>query len=294
MKKKLTVSKIATMKDEGTPISVLTAYDFPSAKFAEDAGIDIILVGDSLGNVVLGYDTTIPVTIEDIIYHSRAVARGATNTFIVADMPFLTYGADRSTTLRNAAQIMQQGGVQALKLEGGIHIAADVKALTDAGVPVMGHIGLTPQAVHQIGGYKIQGKDETDIERLVQDAVALQEAGAFSIVLELVTEPAVEAIKQKVSIPLIGIGAGRGCDGQVLVYHDLIQYADPYYPKKFVKTYANVGQTIKEAIASFITDVKSKAFPAQEHSFHPIATNENEQNEDRLYGNQAPEESKLQ
>lgn len=269
MRKRLTINSLQKMKQERNAISVLTAYDYPSAKLAEEAGIDVILVGDSLGNVVLGYETTIPVTIDDIVYHTRAVARAAGSTFIVADMPFMTYGASREATLTNAAKIMQQGGAQAVKLEGGAEIAEDVKALVKAGIPVMGHIGLTPQSVHQLGGYKVQGKLDKDAQRLLDDALALEEAGAFSIVLELVTEPVAEAISRKLTIPTIGIGAGRGCDGQVLVYHDLLQYASPYFEKKFVKTYADIGTTIRGAIESYVSDVKAGQFPAEEHVFQP-------------------------
>lgn len=267
MRKRLTITNLKKMKQDRNAISVLTAYDYPSAKLAEEAGIDVILVGDSLGNVVLGYDTTIPVTIDDIVYHTRAVARGAQQTFIVADMPFMTYGIGRESTLRNAAKIMQEGGAQAVKLEGGADIASDVAALVKAGIPVMGHIGLTPQSVHQLGGYKVQGKLDSEAERLVNDAKALEEAGAFSIVLELVTEPLATMISDVLKIPVIGIGAGRGCDGQVLVYHDILQYSSPYFEKKFVKTYADIGTTIRNAIQSYVEDVKSGAFPEEEHVF---------------------------
>lgn len=268
MRKRLTITKIKKMKQDRNAISVLTAYDYPSAKLAEEAGIDVILVGDSLGNVVLGYETTIPVTIDDIVYHTRAVARGAQQTFIVADMPFMTYGIGREATLRNAAKIMQEGGAQAVKLEGGVEIASDVSALVKAGIPVMGHIGLTPQSVHQLGGYKVQGKLDAEVEQLVKDAKALEEAGAFSIVLELVTEPIATMISEMLSIPIIGIGAGRGCDGQVLVYHDILQYSSPYFEKKFVKTYADIGTTIRNAIQSYVDDVKTGQFPAEEHVFN--------------------------
>ncbi|MDQ6418196.1 3-methyl-2-oxobutanoate hydroxymethyltransferase [Paenibacillus sp. LHD-117] len=269
MRKRLTISGLQKMKRERNAISMVTAYDYPSAKLAEEAGIDTILVGDSLGNVVLGYETTIPVTIDDIVYHTRAVARAATNTFIISDMPFMTYGASREATLMNAAKIMQQGGAQAVKLEGGTEIAGDVEALVKAGIPVMGHIGLTPQSVHQLSGYKVQGKLDKDAERLMEDALALEKAGAFAIVLELLTEPLAAAITEAISIPTIGIGAGRACDGQVLVYHDLLQYASPYFEKRFVKTYADIGTTVREAIESFVGDVKSGAFPAEEHVFQP-------------------------
>lgn len=267
MRKRLTITNLKKMKQDSNAITMITAYDYPSATLAEEAGIDVILVGDSLGNVVLGYDTTIPVTLDDMIYHSRAVARGARNTFIVVDMPFMTYNVGRETTLRNAARLMQEGGGQALKLEGGTEITEDVSALVQAGIPVMGHIGLTPQSVHQLGGYKVQGKVDKEAAKLMEDAKALEQAGAFAIVLELVTEPLAEAISRELSIPTISIGAGRGCDGQVLVYHDLIQYSSPYFEKRFVKTYADVGTTIRNAISSYVSEVKSGAFPAEQHVF---------------------------
>ncbi|GMK46183.1 3-methyl-2-oxobutanoate hydroxymethyltransferase [Paenibacillus glycanilyticus] len=275
MRKRLTITNLKKMKQDKNPISMLTAYDYPSAVLAEEAGLDVILVGDSLGNVVLGYDTTIPVTLDDMIYHTRAVARGAKNTFIVTDMPFMTYGIGRETTLRNAARLMQEGGAQALKLEGGTEIASEVEALVKAGIPVMGHIGLTPQSVHQLGGYKVQGKLEKEAQKLMEDAKALEAAGAFAIVLELVTEPIAEAISKELSIPTIGIGAGRGCDGQVLVYHDILQYSSPYMEKKMVKTYADIGSTIRSAISSYVNEVKAGAFPAEEHTFgaKPAAIN---------------------
>ncbi|MFC4103690.1 3-methyl-2-oxobutanoate hydroxymethyltransferase [Paenibacillus xanthanilyticus] len=267
MKQALTITKMKKMKQLGEAISMLTAYDYPSAKLAEEAGIDIILVGDSLGNVVLGYDTTIPVTLDDMVYHTRATVRGAANTFVVADLSFMTYRLSVETTLRNAARLMQEGRAHAVKMEGGADIADEVAALVRAGIPVMGHIGLTPQSVHQLGGYKVQGKLPKEAQQLIDDAKALEAAGAFAIVLELVTEPLAAAITQELSIPTIGIGAGRGCDGQVLVYHDLLKYASPYREKKFVKTYADIGTTIREAISSYITEVKSRAFPAEQHAF---------------------------
>jgi 3-methyl-2-oxobutanoate hydroxymethyltransferase len=263
----LTVTKWLKMKRDGIPISVVTAYDYPSARLAEEAGVDAILVGDSLGNVVLGYDTTLPVTLDDIIHHARAVRRGAPGTFIVADMPFMTYRLGKESTLRNAGRLMQETGVQAVKLEGGADIADEVAALTAAGIPVMGHVGLLPQSIHQIGGYKVQGKLEEDVRRLVDDAKSLEQAGAFAIVLELVTSGAAETVTRALSIPTIGIGAGAGCDGQVLVFHDLIQYASPYRSKKFVKTYADVGTVIREAIGAYVRDVKARTFPGPEHSF---------------------------
>jgi 3-methyl-2-oxobutanoate hydroxymethyltransferase len=267
MGRALTVTKMKSMKQEGEPISVLTAYDYPSARLAEEAGIDVILVGDSLGNVVLGYDTTIPVTLDDMVYHTRAVARGASNTFIVTDMPFMTYRMGKEITMRGAARLLQEGGAHAVKLEGGADIAEEIDALVRAGIPVMGHIGLTPQSVHTIGGYKVQGKQDDAVRKLIDDAKALEQAGVFAIVLELVTEPAAAAISQALSIPTIGIGAGASCDGQVLVYHDLLQYASPYREKKFVKSYADLGTTIRGAISSYVSDVKSRAFPEPKHGF---------------------------
>jgi 3-methyl-2-oxobutanoate hydroxymethyltransferase len=255
------------MKRDGIPISMVTAYDYPSARLAEEAGVDAILVGDSLGNVVLGYDTTLPVTLDDMIHHARAVRRGAPDTFIVVDLPFLTYRLGPESTLRNAGRLMQETGAQAVKMEGGADIAREVAALTAAGIPVMGHIGLLPQSIHKVGGYKVQGKLEADIRRLVEDAKALEEAGAFAVVLELVTDEAAEAVTKSLGIPTIGIGAGAGCDGQVLVFHDMIQYASPYRSKKFVKTYADVGTAIREAIAAYVRDVKERSFPGPEHSF---------------------------
>jgi 3-methyl-2-oxobutanoate hydroxymethyltransferase len=255
------------MKNEKKPIAMLTAYDYPSAKLSEEAGIDVILVGDSLGNVVLGYDTTIPVTLEDMIYHTRAVVRGAPGTMVVTDMPFATYRLGPEATLRNAARIMQEGGAHAVKLEGGADLSDEIRLLTSAGIPVLGHIGLTPQSVHQIGGYKVHGKSSEEAEKLLQDAKALEQSGAFGVVLELVTEELAAAVTHSIGIPTIGIGAGRGCDGQVLVYHDLIRYGSGIRDKKMVKSYANIGDTIRSAITEYVDEVKTKAFPEEKHSF---------------------------
>lgn len=267
MAQTLTVPKLKSMKQAGKKIAIVTAYDYPSATLAEEAGVDAILVGDSLGNVVLGYDTTVPVALEDMIYHTRAVARGARSTFLVADMPFATYRLGPAETLRNAARLMREGGAHAVKMEGGADLAEEVRRLTLAGIPVMGHLGLTPQSVHQIGGYKVQGKGVQEAEKLLEDAIALEQAGAFAIVLELVTEPLAAAVTKSLQVPTIGIGAGRGCDGQVLVYHDLIRYGSGIRDKKFVKTYADVGTTIRQAITSYVSDVKSEAFPEEKHAF---------------------------
>lgn len=267
VKKPVTVSKLRKMKQDGHPIAMVTAYDYPSAKLAEEAGSDIILVGDSLGNVVLGYDTTVPVTIDDMLHHTKAVTRGAKTTFVVTDMPFLTYHGSIDATLKNAARLMQEGLPHALKLEGGEEIAATVRTMTQAGIPVMGHLGLTPQSVHQIGGYKIQGKTSEQAQKLLKDALALEQAGAFAIVLELVTAELSEWITSHLGVPTIGIGSGAGCDGQVLVYHDLLRYDSGAPAKKFVQTYANIGDTIRGGIAQYVQDVKERKFPQPKHAF---------------------------
>lgn len=281
-KQTLNIVKLKNMKKKGVPITMLTAYDYPSAKLAEEADIDMILVGDSLGNVVLGYNSTIPVTLDDMVYHTRAVARGAEDTFIVADMPFMTYHGDIDESLRGVRRLMQEGHAHAVKMEGGAEIADTVKRIVQSGVPVLGHIGLTPQSVNQIGGYRIQGKDAQDAQRLMNDAKALEAAGAFAIVLELVTEEAAADISKELSIPTIGIGAGRYCDGQVLVYHDLLKYASPYRDKRFVKTYADVGSIIRDGIAQYVKEVKERSFPAEEHVFK--AEYKGEISETTLYG----------
>ncbi|WP_054941328.1 3-methyl-2-oxobutanoate hydroxymethyltransferase [Paenibacillus ihuae] len=261
------IVKMKKMKTDGVPLSMLTAYDYPSARLAEEAGIDLILVGDSLGNVVLGYDTTLPVTIDDMVYHTRSVVRGAPDTFIVTDMPFMTYHGSVDETLRGVRRLMQEGRAQAVKMEGGLEICDTVSAVVKAGVPVLGHIGLTPQSVNMIGGYRIQGKDPEDAQRLIKEAKALEAAGAFGIVLELVTEEVAEAITKALSIPTIGIGAGRYCDGQVLVFHDILRYASPYRDKRFVKTYADVGSVIREGISTYVKEVKERSFPSEDHIF---------------------------
>lgn len=255
------------MKQDGIPISIITAYDYPSAKLAEDAGVDAILVGDSLGNVVLGYDSTVPVTMEDMIHHTKAVTRAVNKPFVITDMPFMTYHGSIDHTLKNAARLMQEGLCKAVKMEGGAEIAAAVEACVNAGVPVMGHLGLTPQSVYQIGGYKVQGKTLAQSQKLLDDAKTLEEAGAFAIVLELVTDEVAEFITSRLSIPTIGIGAGRGCDGQVLVFHDVLNYASPVIPKKFVKSYANIGEHIRNGIAQYVSEVKERRFPDETQGF---------------------------
>ncbi|WP_339319890.1 3-methyl-2-oxobutanoate hydroxymethyltransferase [Paenibacillus sp. FSL R10-2734] len=271
-KQALNIVKMKKMKAEGVPLSMLTAYDYPSALLAEEAGIDLILVGDSLGNVVLGYDTTLPVTIDDMVYHTRSVTRGAQKTFIVADMPFMTYHGSIDETLRGVRRLMQEGRAHAVKMEGGLEICETVTAVVAAGVPVLGHIGLTPQSVNMIGGYRIQGKDAKDAKRLMDEAKALEAAGAYAVVLELVTEEVAQAISEALSIPTIGIGAGRYCDGQVLVFHDLLRYASPYREKRFVKTYVDVGNMIREGISQYVQEVKDRSFPDEGHVFNADET----------------------
>ncbi|MGG1515105.1 3-methyl-2-oxobutanoate hydroxymethyltransferase [Paenibacillus oryzisoli] len=267
-KKPLTTAKMRKMKEDGVPITMVTAYDYPSAKLAEEAGVDVILVGDSLGNVVLGYDSTLPVTIDDMVYHTRAAVRGAANTFVVADLPFLTYHGSIDATMEAVGRLMREGGAKAVKLEGGAEIAHTVKAITQAGVPVVGHLGLTPQSVHQIGGFRVQGRNSEQANKLLADAKAIEEAGAFMVVLELMTDELAAWITKQLSIPTIGIGAGVNCDGQVLVFHDLLQYGSDSAPRKFVKTYANIGETIRNGIGEYVKEVKARTFPAQENTFH--------------------------
>ncbi|TDF99379.1 3-methyl-2-oxobutanoate hydroxymethyltransferase [Paenibacillus piri] len=266
-RKAATTAKLKRMKETGNPISIITAYDYPSALLAEEAGVDAILVGDSLGNVVLGYESTIPVTLDDMIYHTRSVVRAAQHTFIITDLPFMTYHGSLDQTLRNAARIMQEGLAKAIKMEGGREICDAVAACTQAGIPVMAHIGLTPQSIHQIGGYKIQGKNSAQAQRLLEDAKALEQAGAFAVVLELVTEQLAAHITEQLSIPTIGIGAGPRCDGQVLVFHDAVGYGSDTAPKKFVKTYAEAGNMIRNGLTQYVQEVKNRTFPTQDHAF---------------------------
>lgn len=266
-RKPVTTSKMKKMKQDQEPIAFLTAYDYPSAVLAEEAGVDGILVGDSLGNVVLGYDSTLPVTLDDMIHHTKAVTRGAQAAFVVTDMPFLTYHGSIDETMKNVGRVMREGLCKGVKMEGGAEIAHTVEACTNAGVPVMGHIGLTPQSVHQIGGYKVQGKDSKQVRKLLDDAKALQEAGAFAVVLELVTEEVGRLITSQLSIPTIGIGASAGCDGQILVFHDILQYGSNVRPKKFVKAYADIGSQIRSGIGQYVQEVKGRRFPRDEHVF---------------------------
>lgn len=262
----VTVNTLSALKQEKRPIVMVTAYDYPTAKLVDEAGVDVILVGDSLGMVVLGYDSTIPVTLEDMVHHTRAVARGAKRALIVADMPFLTYHGTREETLKNAGRLIQEGHAHAVKMEGGEEILPAVRACVQAGIPVMGHLGLTPQAVHQLGGYKVQGKDLASARKIVEDAKRLEEAGAFAIVLECVPEALARLVTETVSVPTIGIGAGAACDGQVLVFHDLVGFASDLKPK-FVKQYAEIGRDIRAAVARYAEEVRARRFPGPEHTY---------------------------
>lgn len=264
-RKKVTTLTFRQKKERGEPISMLTAYDYPTALAMDKAGIDAILVGDSLAMVVLGYENTLPVTMDEMLHHSRAVARGAKSALLVGDMPFMSYQVSVEEATRNAGRFLQQGGMDAVKLEGGRERAEAVRSITSAGIPVMGHIGLTPQSVNQLGGFRAQGKTAVAAKRLVEDAIILEEAGCFSLVLESVPARLAELISKKISIPTIGIGAGVGCDGQVLVTHDLLGLFDRFTPK-FVKKYANFHQEMHKAFSDYIDDVETKRFPAQEHT----------------------------
>jgi 3-methyl-2-oxobutanoate hydroxymethyltransferase len=244
---------------------MLTAYDYPTALAVDNAGVDSILVGDSLAMVVLGYENTLSVTMEDMLHHARAVARGAKSALLIGDMPFMSYQVSVEEATRNAGRFLQQGGMDAVKLEGGRERADAVRSITQAGIPVMGHLGLTPQSVNQLGGFRAQGKTAIAARRLVEDALILEDAGCFSIVLESVPARLAELISKKLSIPTIGIGAGAGCDGQVLVTHDLLGLFDRFTPK-FVKKYANFSQEMRKAFTDYIDDVETKRFPAVEHT----------------------------
>ncbi|MDQ0205949.1 3-methyl-2-oxobutanoate hydroxymethyltransferase [Alkalicoccobacillus murimartini] len=261
-----TTADFMKRKQTNEPITMVTAYDAPSAKLAESAGLDAILVGDSLGMVVLGYTSTIPVTVDDMVLHTKAVRRGAPNTFVVADLPHLSYHGSFDATLSNVRRLVQEAGADAVKLEGGATVCSEIKALTEAGVPVMGHIGLTPQSVAVMGGYKVQGKDRESARKLIEEAKAVEKAGAFSLVIECVPAELGKLISEQVTIPVIGIGAGVDTDGQVLVYHDLIGYGDVHVPK-FVKAYTNVSEQIQQALESYHDEVKRRQFPTEAHSF---------------------------
>lgn len=264
-RKKVTTLTFRQKKERGEPITMLTAYDYPTSLAMDKAGVDAILVGDSLAMVVLGYENTLPVTMDEMLHHSRAVARGAKSSLLVGDMPFMSYQVSIEEAVRNAGRFLQQGGMDAVKLEGGRERADAVRAIVGAGIPVMGHIGLTPQSVNQLGGFRAQGKTASAAKRLLEDAKILEDAGAFSLVLESVPARLAEVISKQISIPTIGIGAGAGCDGQVLVTHDLLGLFERFTPK-FVKKYANLHEAMQKAFADYIDDVETKRFPAVEHT----------------------------
>ncbi len=264
-RKKTTTLTFRQKKVRGEPITMLTAYDYPTALSMDAAGVDSILVGDSLGMVVLGYANTLPVTMDEMLHHCRAAARGAQFALLIGDMPFMSYQADVNEAVRNAGRFLQQGGMDAVKLEGGRERADAVRAIVGAGIPVMGHLGLTPQSVNQLGGFRPQGKTASAAKRLLEDALLLEEAGCFSLVLESVPARLAEFVSRKLSIPTIGIGAGVGCDGQVLVTHDLLGLFDRFTPK-FVKKYADFHGEMKRAFAKYLEDVQSRQFPGAEHS----------------------------
>lgn len=263
---KNSVATFQQMKEAGTKISMLTAYDYSTAKVVDEAGINSILIGDSLGMVMLGYEDTLSVTMEDMIHHTAAVSRGAKNALIVADMPFMSYEVSVEQAVMNAGRLMKEGRANAVKLEGGAKVCPQIKAITQAGIPVCAHIGLTPQSINAFGGFKVQGKSAEAAQALIDDALAVQEAGAFAVVLECVPAKLATIISQKLTIPTIGIGAGAGCDGQVLVYQDMIALFGDFTPK-FVKQFANVGAVMREAFEAYDAEVKAGTFPTEEHCF---------------------------
>ena len=264
--KKVTVPIIMKMKEQGEKIAALTAYDYLIALFLDDAGIDIILVGDSGAMVFSGYETTIPITVDEMIYHTKAANRGVKRSLLVADMPFLSFQVSAEDALRNAGRFIKEGGAEAVKMEGGEPIAETVHRIVNAGIPVMGHLGLTPQSINRFGGYKVQARTEQDIDRLVSDAIALEQAGAFAIVLEKILSSAAKKVTEAVKIPTIGIGAGPACDGQILVTHDILGLFEKFRPK-FVRVYAEMGMEIREACARYVEDVKLQSFPESGESY---------------------------
>ncbi len=263
---RVNINQIKEMKVKGEKITMLTAYDYSTAKIVDEVGIPLILVGDSLGNVVLGYETTIPVTMEEMIHHTKAVVRGTKQAMVIGDMPFMTYHLSIEQALQNAARFIQEAGAQAVKLEGGVTVAEKVKRIVDCGIPVMGHIGLTPQSVHQFGGFKVRGKTPDTAVRMLEDARALEEAGAFAVVLELVPTPLATLISQKIAIPTIGIGAGVGCDGQVQIINDILGSFTDFVPKH-AKQYTKLADIMRSAITEYYDEVKAGSFPTDKQSF---------------------------
>ena len=263
---KNTVLTFQQAKENGEKLTMLTAYDYSTAKLIDEAGVNSILVGDSLGNVILGYEDTISVTMEDMIHHGAAVARGAKNALVVIDMPFMSYQTSVYDALVNAGRLMKEGRGDAVKLEGGVEVCPQIKAIVDAGIPVCAHIGLTPQSINAFGGFKVQGKSEAAAKKLLEDAKAVEEAGAFAVVIEGVPAKIAALITEQLHIPTIGIGAGKDCDGQVLVYQDMLGMFSDFTPK-FVKRYANIGEVMKEAFQNYIKEVQDGVFPAEENTY---------------------------
>ncbi|WP_294377275.1 3-methyl-2-oxobutanoate hydroxymethyltransferase [uncultured Clostridium sp.] len=263
---KNTVLTFQKAKENGEKLAMLTAYDYSMAKIIDESGVNGILIGDSLGNVIKGDDDTLGVTVDDIIYHTKAVKKGAKNALIVSDMPFLSYHVSVEQAVMNAGRIIKEGGANAVKLEGGADFAPQIKAIVNAQIPVMGHLGLTPQSINAFGGFKVQGKSEEAAKKLIADAKALEEAGVFAITLEGIPAKVAELITKTVSVPTIGIGAGKDCDGQILVYQDMLGMFDDYVPK-FVKQYANIGSVMREAISSYVKEVKEVSFPEEKHTY---------------------------
>ncbi len=264
--KKFTVSSFLKAKEKGEKISMLTAYDYSTAKLLDEAEIDSLLVGDSLGMVMLGYENTLKVTVDDMIHHCKAVSRGAKRAMIIGDMPFLSYHVSIEDSIRNAGRIVQEGGVHAVKLEGGREVIDKIRAIVKAQIPVIGHLGLTPQSINMFGGFKVQGKSEEQAKKIIEDALLLQEAGVFAIVLECVPEGLAKIISEKLEIPTVGIGAGKYCDGQVLVTQDMLGMYTDFVPK-FVKQYSNLCDSIKESTRLYIKEMQNEVFPAKEHTF---------------------------
>ncbi len=263
---RITINQIKDMKQKGEKITMLTAYDYSTAKIIDGVGIPLILVGDSLGMVVLGYQSTIPVTMEEMLHHTKAVVRGTKQAMVISDLPFMTYHITVEDALRNAARFIQEGGAQAIKLEGGVNVAEKVSRIVDCGIPVMGHIGLTPQSIHQLGGFKVQAKTPEAASRLLEDARALEAAGAFAIVLETVPAPLATLITQRIGIPTIGIGAGTNCDGQVQVINDILGSFTDFVPKH-AKQYAKLADIISNAVTEYHNEVKAGSFPTEKQSY---------------------------
>jgi len=263
---KNTVATMLKQKQSGEKITMLTAYDYTTARIEDECGVNLILVGDSLGMTMLGYDTTLPVTMDDMIHHTKSVARGAENAFVVADMPFMSYQTSIYDAVVNAGRLIKEGGASAVKLEGGAEVCEQIRAIVDSSIPVVAHLGLTPQSVNAFGGFKVQGKTFDRAKQILEDAFKIQEAGACAVVLECVPAKLADIISRKLIIPTIGIGAGNGCDGQVLVYQDMLGLTTGHTPK-FAKIFANAGETFRKGFTEYIQETKNGTFPAEEHTF---------------------------